>query len=406
MQNAVRVHFFDKQFLRTQDLADEQLYHLLLLRRHDISLHSWGIVSGLELTIESGPVVQPGIAIDGYGRELLLQGKQQLPTTRFNDLATNSLDVWLIYGRSETEAAPSGYACPGSSNNSYRSNETPQILLEKPLSNTVDSRHPPGVPASILASPVPVTSDDPSSVWRVYLGRVTRTPTQPDSPYTVDLSQRPYAGVVGELIDHPENATRVEVGRTSDIDDSRTIDGITYVYSGTPNRRFAVFVPGAQEQQPEQVTLVPRLEIKQDGTIYARGDTTINGSLRLAGGAVQFKEPANFTADDAPQVASLYRTQKGANDELRVDLGADDPLGKRFVIGFSNDDGSFTPCLRLELKDNGNKNPSPLLTIYGDMTIQGKLDSPDIKARTLSPEAQNAILGSFQSGVAAGGAGT
>lgn len=402
MQNAIRVHFFDKQFLRAQDLSDEQLYHLLLMRRHEISLHRWGIVTGLELAIESGPVVQPGIAIDGYGRELFLQSKQQLPVTRFDDLGTNILDIWLIYGRQDDGTPPPGYGS-GTVKGGYRSNETPQILLEKPLSTLVDARNPPGIPAPVLGSPVPVTSDNPGDVWRVYLGRVTRTPAQPDPTYTVDLSQRPYAGLVGELIDHPENATRIEVGRVSEQDDTRVIGGNTYVYSGSDKRRFAVFIPEVSDEPQSSTMLAPRLEIKQDGTVYARGDTTINGNLRLAGGAVQFTQPAAYTPDSAPKAASVYRVQKGPNDELRIDLGSQDPSNARFVIGFSNDDGSFTPCLRLELKDTGNTKPSPLLTVYGDITIQGKLSSPDIKARVLSPDAKNAILGSFQSGVAAGG---
>src|SRR5215207_6199504 len=69
-----RVRYTPRQFLGAQDFTDEQAYHLGMHRRHNIAHHTWGIVRGLELIVEDEDslFVQPGFAVDGFGRELLL----------------------------------------------------------------------------------------------------------------------------------------------------------------------------------------------------------------------------------------------------------------------------------------------------------------------------------------------
>jgi hypothetical protein len=199
------------------------------------------------------------------------------------------------------------------------------------------------------------------------------------------------------------------VGKQSATDISRAVNGTTYVYQKSDDlRRFAVFVPedlnaGAP---PPTVNLAPRLEILQSGGIRMRGETVINGSLRIAGGALQFVDPAQFTADGAPQVPSMYRFQDGSgSDELRIDLGSDNALHKQFVIGFSASDGSFTPCVKLEFTDaTGAGQLAALLTVFGDLQIDGKLTGTYVPP-TVSQAGLAALLGSFQSGVAAGNAG-
>jgi hypothetical protein len=406
-QTYSRVHYFDRQYLRVNEFTDEQLYQLALRRRHNVTLHSWGIVSGLSIVLENGsPVVHPGSAIDGYGRELLLAGKVGIAVQTFDDLATDNLDVWIVYDRQDAGATPTGYgSCIKSgTDNAYRINETPQILVEPPVSSTVDPRRPPGVPDAALSAPVPLMSDDPEDTWRVYLGRVFRLA---DGTFSVDGSARTYIGLVGETIDHPANGARVEVGKQSYGDVSRVVDGTTYVYQKSDDvRRFAVFVPEDLNSGAPQPTenLAPRLEILDTGDIRLRGETIIDGSLRVAGGALQFVDPAQFTADAAPQVPSIYRFQDGSgNDELRIDLGSDDTVHKQFVIGFSSSDGNFTPCVKLELADiTGGGQLAPLLTVFGDLKIDGKLVSSTIVPITVSQGALSALLGSFQSGVAAG----
>src|SRR5690349_10538894 len=106
-----RVNYFDRQFLRTQDFVDEQAYHIAMRRRHNIAHHRWGIVEGLQLVIEEQSLfVQPGMAVDAFGRELILEGREALPATAFEDKGSDVLEVWLVYGTLSSDQAPTGYA--------------------------------------------------------------------------------------------------------------------------------------------------------------------------------------------------------------------------------------------------------------------------------------------------------
>jgi len=389
-----RVRYFAKQFLRVDEFRDEQLYQLTLRRLHNNAQHTWGIVSGLDIVSEDdATVVRPGYAIDGYGRELLLTEKFPLVAENFDALATERLDVWLIYGRSDDGSVPAGYGeCAGSSGSSYRASEEPKVLVERTLSNTVDARRPPGVPREVLDAPVPPTSDNPSDLWRVYLGRITRL----EGKIVIEPGPRPYAGVVAEAIDHPANATRVEVGGQSSA--KRTVGGLTYTYGGDADpRRFAIFVP---EPAAGATDLAPRLEITEDGAIHLRGQTNVEGNLRTVGGAVQFGGAAGAGAAKPPEVPSIYRFNGDHADTLRIDLGND--TARRFVIGFSSPDGVFTECLSVEMVDtNQTGDKTPVVSIAGDLKVNGKLVGQFIDP-ALSPEALAAIFGSFQAGLVAG----
>lgn len=396
-----RVQYFDKQFLRVDEFRDEQLYQLALRRRHNITQHTWGIVSGLELAVEEGGVVvRPGVAIDGYGRELLLDEKFALSPEAFDDLGTDRVDVWLVYGRQNEGSAPDGYGdCSARSGGlSYRSSEVPQVLVERPVSNQVDARRPPGVAPEVLNAPVPPTTDDPRNAWRVYLGRVIRIPDQP-SP-SLDVNRRLYAGIVAESIDHPGNATRVDIGRQGMTDAERTVNGMKYIYhrseSSAAQRRFAVFIPDDAAPVPGDVDLVPRFEILSDGIIRLRGRTIVKGDLRVSGGAVRFVGDSNITDQNAPQEPSIYHTA----DQMRIDLGVVADTDRTFAIGFSTADGKFMECLRIELHTDSSGNLRPLVTLKGNLKVDGKLTGDFIR-QGLTPAAQAALLGSFQSGVAA-----
>jgi len=388
-----RVRYFAKQFLRVDEFRDEQLYQLTLRRLHNNAQHTWGIVSGLDIVNEDeSTVVRPGYAIDGYGRELLLTEKFPLVIENFDNLATDRLDVWLIYRRSDADSSPAGYGeCASSGGTPYRATEEAEVRVERTLSNKVDARRPPGVPREVLDAPVPPTSDNPADIWRVYLGRITRL----DDKIVIEPGPRPYAGVVAEAIDHPANATRVEVGGQSSA--KRVIDGATYTYGGDADpRRFAVFVP-----EPDNATeLVPRLEITEDGFIHLRGETIVEGNLRTVGGAVQFGGAAGANAANPPENPSIYRFNDDGKDTLRIDLGTD--TTRRFIIGFSSPDGVFTECLRVEMTDTTQTGDlTPLVTIAGDLKVNGKLVGQFIDP-ALSPEALAAIFGSFQAGLVAG----
>ena len=176
-----RVHYFERQFLRTQDLADEQAYHLAMRRRHNIAHHVWGIVRGLELVAdtEGNLFVQPGMAIDGYGRELVVPDIRPLPMNVFVEKGSDVLDVWVEYDRIAGDPAPRGYAgCGGDTSlRPYRWQEHPLIRVTVPDPAFTNRRQPESVPQGDLDfDPSRKPQDDPQKDWPVFLKKLLPTP--------------------------------------------------------------------------------------------------------------------------------------------------------------------------------------------------------------------------------------
>jgi len=73
MSRALRVQYRERQRLLASELRAEQEYLLGLAGRHNVGVHTWGIVRGLIVVAQDRVVtVFPGLAIDGYGRVLLV----------------------------------------------------------------------------------------------------------------------------------------------------------------------------------------------------------------------------------------------------------------------------------------------------------------------------------------------
>lgn len=74
MPEVKRLNYFNHQFLDAKDFQEEQAYHIRMRRLHNRLLHRWGIVEGLAVREhgEHTVTVEPGVAIDGEGREIVL----------------------------------------------------------------------------------------------------------------------------------------------------------------------------------------------------------------------------------------------------------------------------------------------------------------------------------------------
>ena len=79
-QQLERPRFFAGQLLTAADLQQEQDYLLARSRRRNRFLHGWGIVSGLDVGIDTGTTVTvaPGLALDCAGNELVLPVPERL----------------------------------------------------------------------------------------------------------------------------------------------------------------------------------------------------------------------------------------------------------------------------------------------------------------------------------------
>jgi len=85
-----RPNFFSGRLLTADDLAQEQLYLLDKFKRHNRTLHGFGIVSGLKVTARANQVhITPGVALDCEGNELIVSCAQSIvaPATTGNRVA-------------------------------------------------------------------------------------------------------------------------------------------------------------------------------------------------------------------------------------------------------------------------------------------------------------------------------
>ncbi|MDH6143542.1 MULTISPECIES: hypothetical protein [Kitasatospora] len=369
----VRVRYFDRQFLRPQDFTDEQAYHVAMRRRHNVAGHSWGILHGLDLTADGGPLaVQPGLAVDGYGREVVVIERMTVPPLPPAPLTGEiAYDIWLIYDRAGSDTAPTGYgACGSEATAYYRWLELPRLLITA-ADDAVDANHPPQVPPGDLEFGPERTAPEETMPWPVLLGRVRRTT---GSGLAIDRSGRRYAGLVAASVAHPRGDARIDLGAAADTDPTR----------------FAV----RADSHPD-----PLFDIAATGTATVHGNLAVNGELRIEQGALEFPvqaaQPTPPTTEaaapvDAAQPWQVYGAQSGTQRELRVELpsGAANAL----VIGtWSADKATFTPCLTVR-GDN-------TVTVHGNLTVQGNLSAPATAALAPSAAVQSLATGALLSGI-------
>ena len=402
---AMRVNYFERQYLRLAEFRDEQAYQIALRRRHNLGHHSWGIVTGLAIVLEGGvPVVQPGLAIDGYGRELLLVERATIDRDVFDRYGTSRLDVWLEYDLASADAGGFSDACdPTAPATDDRAVENAQVVTERAAAADVDARQPKVVPAEALASPVPDTPDDPKKRWPVYLGRVRMTLAADGTPqFTVAQTALAYIGLNAELIDHPANPARIELGHDSDpagSADSREIAGVEWSYQREKGRAFAVFVPPAGDPSSASASPInPTISVTADVT-QILGTAEVHGDLVLDGTALVF--PASVPEDEVAtdEGAAIYRTT-ASSDEMRIDLGDVSKAARKLAIGVTKS-GNFVPILEIDFTAPGLP---PQVVVHGDLRVEGVFSGPDIRLRTLSQDLIPQLAAMLQVGVLSGSA--
>jgi len=127
-----RLHYFHGRLLSAEDLTREQDYLLQARWRHNRLLHGCGIVTGLQVllgNLASGPTirVQPGLAIDPLGREVVVTESTILKLP-----AAGALYVAIRYLERAVGSIPT---LPGSANGSELAltdliEEAAEVILE------------------------------------------------------------------------------------------------------------------------------------------------------------------------------------------------------------------------------------------------------------------------------------
>jgi hypothetical protein len=93
-QSLKRPRFFSGKLLTPEDLDLEQQYFRGKLKRHNRSLHGFGIVSGLKVTSKSGQIiVAPGLALDCEGNELIIESVQSIVPPASADWPTAFVNI-------------------------------------------------------------------------------------------------------------------------------------------------------------------------------------------------------------------------------------------------------------------------------------------------------------------------
>lgn len=288
----LRLHYYERQYLGAADLEDQQSYLRDMRRRHNIGHHTWGIVTGLDLVYTPVPgdptavnfFIQPGMAIDGFGREIFVLAPTSLDPAKFASFTgVGPHDVWISYDQVQAQQPTGGFAQCDVTNQFGRIQESFKIEIDpnQPTNQDVIVNGNPENPKSTdLAIPAddsvpyqefPDDSTDP--LWLLQLGRVIWDGTNskflpPDSPSDLTLG-RVYAGIVAQNVYGPA---------PQPVPDPKNPDPSTDLPRFFIQPRFPPTDPTTGQPAPDAAgfaEIIGRLQV--DGRITAEKDILLNG---------------------------------------------------------------------------------------------------------------------------------
>lgn len=335
--------YVEREPLTAADLSAEQSARLTQRWLHQTAEHDWGIVVGLALDPDQrGVTVQPGVAVDGYGRELVLgeplrlewdgwkdeTGKEVNLFTLLGSLSGHNnndvlgADLWLLWDRRPDYPHIPGRHPSGPGHNS-RWLEIPRlrVLAAPPKSDpnaavdqpALDPRTPPGTDAKAQTLLPGDVTDNPALEWPVYLGRVMQgVQAPPNNQYAVDASiPRPYAQLRGETITAASRLAQMQLS------------------SGPGRSRFVVALPDAAASEQGIPFGAEPLAINEPGELVTRGETHLYGftyeyldhdrKIAKQGDLVIENRPA-FDTNDVGSVTTLVQMLTNQNDPVAREI--------------------------------------------------------------------------------------
>ena len=364
-----RPRFRERQVVTAGELTREQGYLVGMRRRHLVGAHSWGIVSGLALAgLPDGFAVQPGLAVDGFGRELVVKQPVLVRSAEVGELDEAGADVWLLYGRvAATPPVRGRFDCGPGRHSRWR--EEPCLRLTE-VREPLNPRRPPGVTHTSLeyepSSPPP---DGNVPAWPVYLGRVSPA-------YDVDLSRRPYAGLVGESVRNPRGSEGLRVGGDEG---------------------------GAAVQLRDAAgTLLEALSVDASGNTTVRADTGLSGELNITdpsgpSGGLSFTPLAAAPEAAAPWRAYRAVVTQGERtlNQLRLEVGHPGPKGDplRYGLGIGSVDANGEFDRYLTLLSNCT------VVVSGEVSVEGLVSFGPLAADPDDPRFRSAVLLRWMRGI-------
>lgn len=421
--SAERPQFFEGQYLGADDLAAIVAYLRTSDARQNLGQHSWGIAIGLDLVSQAISdtaveyYVQPGVAVDGYGRIIVVSNPTRIEVDQFVSLASGDVDVWIRYDESDFSATRPGFNVCAATDNYSRISESFKIevgrkasILDRQSGVTVndtllvDAREALSsvdpdaqllCDASVPHQQLPV--DDEAAIWLVPLGHVKwNAATSSFAPLVsatalADLAngdissdeayesliagrtKRRLTGVVAESLFAADGLIRLRE-RTAEPDPAAGNDAVCYTRKVQSADLF--FCDG-------------RLKPKE--LVWLEGATRIKGDARLFGGRLEFKDKegrdyiertvgGNTVSAITPALFQRRENNEKGGTDLQAVLGKSADGINRFTFGSIEFAGTDLCKLTISsehkvvIQDNGlvgigTTNPDSLLV--APLTIRG-----------------------------------
>jgi uncharacterized protein (DUF2345 family) len=469
-----RLYYYQRQYLGAKDFETEQVYHRDMRRRHNLAHHTWGIVTGLDLVEvqQEGQAtgvdvyVLPGMAVDGYGREIFVLEPYKLDTNPFGSFTdAGYLELYIGYNEEETKRPAAGYELCDVEKQYTRIRETFCIVVE-PESSTDDGLDVAGrevdpstgtfkgqskpeltIPpdGSVPYQDLPEEKDKPR--WLVRLGSVywggSNNPGFTSAGAAYLSEGREYVGNVTSAVLAPDAKLRLsdratesplastDAGVAVAVEGSLGVDRILTAKSdmyvkgkvgvGTTNPDVNLHVVGGKDASVANgsgyVVIGPvggMNIVIDDNEIMAR-DTGATSPLHLQadGGDLLIhgnKAGTNFAVKDSGNVG-IGTSVPGAKLHIAGGTDAELASGGFLVIGSATGANLALDDNEIMARSNGGKSPLYLQANGGDLLIHSKeagtnvaiKDSGNVGIGTLVPGAKLHIVGGTDVELTSGG---
>jgi hypothetical protein len=357
----LRPRFYEGQFLSAADLEAATAYPRNALARHALGGHTWGIVCGLTLLERPAPgapdrvelLLQPGFAVDGFGRHVVVERPQRIAETLFAAIpfaaavddppppATAKgrlVKLWIGYDEVAAAAPSPGFEPCGEGDTNARVQESFRLFAGE-FDGVARQAHV-TVGTETVAAEEALQVFDPAAM-RLYDGSVPhqRLPAGARPPrWLLALGVVRWIardGALGYL-------ARLDLDPSDNAHDrARALRRYAGIVAQNLEAADGVVVVHRRGENPMLAHRLARLlasggkwdDLKRD-LLWVEGDARVVGNARLAAGALQWRN-----GDGLDEGTPIYLARHGdgalapGNRELRAVIGGSDQIDNRLVVG-------------------------------------------------------------------------
>ncbi|WP_413935782.1 hypothetical protein [Nitrospira sp. BLG_1] len=359
---AERPTFFEGQYLGADDLQAFLKYAREYDARHLLGAHTWGIVTGIELLEGTSPTgeveyfLTPGVAVDGYGRLLVVTMPYKLTTDLFAQQPSGTVNVWIRFEETPFSGTRAGFQSCECSDAFARVAES--VVVEVGPRVTVDQRESGVVVDEQTFVDAREALGDPLPNQPLACDGSVAAQTFPDaearSLWLIPVGQVPWNKVSSSLLANTEADKKASLifRRVAGL-----VTGHIYPASGVIRLRprWSTRQAGVSTDQicalsaikeTDLVTCNGQLNFRE--MIWLEGNSRFTGDARLYGSRLEFREPqgTDYLKSGVP-LALRRRPDRNEHNgfDLQVLLGT--PQGTdgptRLTIGKATVQGT-DPC--------------------------------------------------------------